>query len=138
MASPDETLRDELVRFLTRIPPSRLPQRAERADGGHEALAKLPPRLRRGLRARRQRGRAGGEGASEESDEVDDPPVAGGSARRLAPKPRAGAGAESFSLSSVLPTAAAAAAAAAASAALPPQGTAFQRDLGAISPSPAR
>ena len=35
--------------------PGRL--RAERADGGHEALAKLPQRLRRGLRARRQRAR---------------------------------------------------------------------------------
>ena len=39
MASPDETLRDELVRFLTRIPPSSVPQRA---DGGHYAVALAP------------------------------------------------------------------------------------------------
>ena len=47
MASPDETLREELVRFLTRIPPSRLPQRA---DGGHYAVALAPcctPALKR-------------------------------------------------------------------------------------------
>ena len=48
MASPDETLRDELVRFLTRIPPSRLPQRA---DGGHYAVALA---LQRRRAARRQ------------------------------------------------------------------------------------
>ena len=47
MASPDEILREELVRFLTRIPPSRLPQRA---DGGHYAVALAPcctPALKR-------------------------------------------------------------------------------------------
>ena len=42
MASPEENLREELVRFLTHIPPSRLPQRAERADGGHYAVALAP------------------------------------------------------------------------------------------------
>ena len=47
MASPDETLREELVRFLTHVPPSRLPQRA---DGGHYAVALAPcctPALKR-------------------------------------------------------------------------------------------
>ena len=47
MASPEENLREELVRFLTRIPPSRLPQRA---DGGHYAVALAPcctPALKR-------------------------------------------------------------------------------------------
>ena len=39
MASPEENLREELVRFLTRIPPSRLPSRA---DGGHYAVALAP------------------------------------------------------------------------------------------------
>ena len=39
MASPEENLREELVRFLTRIPPSRLPTRA---DGGHYAVALAP------------------------------------------------------------------------------------------------
>ena len=50
MASPEENLREELVRFLTHIPPSRLPQRAERADGGHYAVALAPcctPALKR-------------------------------------------------------------------------------------------
>ena len=47
MASPEENLREELVRFLTHIPPSRLPQRA---DGGHYAVALAPcctPALKR-------------------------------------------------------------------------------------------
>ena len=47
MASPEENLREELVRFLIRIPPSRLPQRA---DGGHYAVALAPcctPALKR-------------------------------------------------------------------------------------------
>ena len=39
MASPEENLREELVRFLTHIAPSRLPQRA---DGGHYAVALAP------------------------------------------------------------------------------------------------
>ena len=47
MASPEENLREELVRFLTRILPSRLPSRA---DGGHYAVALAPcctPALKR-------------------------------------------------------------------------------------------
>ena len=47
MASPEENLREELVRFLTHIPPSRLPSRA---DGGHYAVALAPcctPALKR-------------------------------------------------------------------------------------------
>ena len=47
MASPEENLREELVRFLTHIAPSRLPSRA---DGGHYAVALAPcctPALKR-------------------------------------------------------------------------------------------